>query len=284
MEEQVSKQSKIISKKNKTMKRITAILTGIILIGSLNLHAQISQERQVGDFTGIHQSTSADVFISNGDRNMVTVKADEHAIDKLTTKVKNGILYIEVEGSIRNARTLEVYITMKRIDYIKNSGSGNIRCSGGIPGNDVKISINGSGDLEANLEANNMEINISGSGDVELLGVRGDFNLSVSGSGDVEAGELQLENCKVSIQGSGDVRLKGATANLLVKQNGSGDVNAYGLKAVAVDVNNSGSGDIVVQAANSLRAMINGSGDLTYHGAPEKVDVMANGSGEIYRK
>ena len=119
---------------------------------------------------------------------------------------------------------------------------------------------------------------------MELTGVRGDFNLSVSGSGDVEAGELQLENCKVSIQGSGDVRLKGATANLLVKQNGSGDVNTYGLKAVDVDVNNGGSGDIVVQAVNSIRAIINGSGDLTYHGSPEKVDVMANGSGEIYRK
>lgn len=266
------------------MKNFTTILTGLVLIFSLNMQAQISQERQVGNFTGIHQSTSADVFITSGNENMVKVKADEHIVDKLTTKVENGILLIGTEGNLRNVRVLEVYITMKRIDYIKNSGSGNISCRGDMPGNDVEISINGSGDLEADLKAKNMEISISGSGDVELSGVRGDFSLSVSGSGDVEAGDLQLDNCNVTIQGSGDVQLIGATADFLVKQNGSGDLNAYALKAVNVKVVNSGSGDIVVQAANSLHAMIDGSGDLTYHGAPEKVDVMSNGSGEIYRK
>jgi len=266
------------------MKSFTIILTGIVLMLSLSMQAQISQERQVGDFTGIHQSTSADVFITSGNENTIEVKADQHVIDKLTTKVENGILLIGTEGNFRNVRTLEVYITMKRLDYIKNSGSGDISCRGNMPGNDVKISINGSGDMEADLEAKNMEISISGSGDVELSGVRGNFSLSVSGSGDVEAEALQLENCKVSIQGSGDVRLKGATSHLLVKQNGSGDLNTYGLKAVDVEVNNSGSGDVVVSVVNSLSAMINGSGDLTYHGAPEKVDVMANGSGEIYRK
>ena len=56
------------------------------------------------------------------------------------------------------------------------------------------------------------------------------------------------------------------------------------MKAVNVEVKNSGSGDIVVQVINNLSAMLNGSGDLTYHGTPEKVNVVSNGSGEIYRK
>lgn len=266
------------------MKNITTILTGVILVLSLHINAQISQERQVGDFTGIHQSTSADVYISSGNSNAVTVKADEDAIDHITTKVENGILIIDTDKGLRNVRTMEVYVTMKRVDFIKNSGSGDISCRGGLPGNNVKISINGSGDLEADLMAKNLEISISGSGDVELSGVRGNFYLSVSGSGDVDAEELQLENCEVSVQGSGDVKLKGVTTVLVAKQNGSGDLNAYGMKAVVVKVNNSGSGDIVVQVVNDLEAVLNGSGDLTYHGSPERVDAESNGSGEIYRK
>ena len=267
-----------------TMKKTAIILTAIIATIALNTNAQVSQERQVGDFSGIHQSTFADVYITAGDRTTVLVKADEDVIDRLITEVDNGILKIRSEGNMRNVKIFEVHITMKRIELIKNSGSGNIICKGGLPGNDVKITINGSGDLDANLQAKNLELSISGSGDVDLTGVRGDFDLSVSGSGDVEAEELQLENCKISIQGSGDVKLKGATANLIARQNGSGDVNAYALKAVDVEVKNSGSGDIVVQAVNSLSAMLNGSGDLTYHGAAEKVNVVSNGSGEIYRK
>ena len=266
------------------MKKIITIIAAITFIASLNTLAQVTQERSVSSFSGIHQSTSADVYITYGEANTVTVKADEDVIDKLTTTVEKGILHIDTKGTIRNVKVMDVYITMKSIDFIKNSGSGNISCKGKLAGNDVKISINGSGDLTAELDAKNMEIGISGSGDVEVSGVRGKFQLSVSGSGDVEASELQLEECGIIIQGSGDVKLKGATASLTVKQNGSGDINAYGLKAVDVVVHNSGSGDIVMQVVNSLTAILNGSGDITYHGSPEKVDVISNGSGEVYRK
>lgn len=271
------------------MKRSTLKFTGILLTLALFLsvavQAQQTQERSVGSFSSIHQHTSADVYITKGSVGMVKVIADDDAIDKLKTEVRNGVLHIEsTSNGWRNVRTMEVHITMPTIETIKNSGSGDFLIEGAIPGNNVYIGISGSGDLKAEFAATNLEIKISGSGDVSLSGVKGDLAVSVSGSGDVYAEDLKLDNCNISGTGSGDLKLKGKAATFVASIMGSGDINAYGLTAVNVKVKCNGSGDVVVQAVEKVTATLNGSGDLTYYGSPEYVDVESNGSGEVYRK
>ena len=258
----------------------------ITFLFGLSLSAQVStQDRQVGDFTGIYQHTSADIYITKGDTETVTVKADSDAIDKLTTEVRDGVLHIEsTRDGWRNVRTMEVHITMRSLDKIKNSGSGDFSIRGPLSGKDMYIGISGSGDLDAELEAINLEIKISGSGDINLSGVRGNLNISISGSGDVYAEGLQLDECNLAGYGSGDVKLKGRAAHMVAQISGSGDINAYGLTAVDVKVKCNGSGDVVVKVVERVSAVLNGSGDLTYYGTPEYVDVESNGSGDIYRK
>ena len=262
-----------------------SLLTAMFLFG-LSLTAQVStQDRKVSSFTGIHQHTSADIYITKGDSETVTVKADSDAIDNLKTEVRDGVLHIEsTKNGWRNVRTMEVHITMRSLDMIRNSGSGDFSIKGPVSGKNMYIGISGSGDLDAELEATNLEIKISGSGDIDLSGVRGNLNISISGSGDVYAEGLQLDECNLSGFGSGDVKLKGRAATMVAQISGSGDINAYGLTAVDVKVKCNGSGDVVVQVVEKVSAVLNGSGDLTYYGSPEYVDVESNGSGDIYRK
>jgi hypothetical protein len=267
-------------------------ITGMIMMLALlvsfagTLTAQVAeQSREVGSFSGIHNKTSADIFIVQGDAVTVTVKADEDAIDELTTKVENGTLVVgSSSNGWRNVRVMEVHITMPKIEMLKSSGSGDIMTEGTFPGTDVYVGINGSGDVMLNLDARNLELKINGSGDLKLSGVRGEMYIGISGSGDVLAEGLQLELAEVAIRGSGDVKLKGTAAKLILKQSGSGDVNAYGLKSAEVIAKSYGSGDAVVLAAERIEATLNGSGDLSYYGAPQYVDVESRGSGEVYRK
>lgn len=267
-----------------TILKLSSILM-ILMVVALNLDAQVvTQERNMGPFDGIHQTISADVYITQGSSQKVVVKADEDIINLITTALEDGILKIGTEKNYRSANTLEIHITMPVLNKIKNSGSGDIRVEGPIKGNDVYVGISGSGDLDAEFDATNLELKISGSGDVNLSGVRGNFAVSISGSGDVNAENLQLETCTLNSLGSGDVRLKGKTAKLITKQSGSGDFNGYGLIAVDAIVKSNGSGDVVLQAVERIEAILNGSGDLTYYGSPGYVDVESNGSGEVYRK
>lgn len=275
--------------KNVTTNLIKSSILILMFILPLLTVAQVqTQDRNVGSFTGIHQTTSADIFVTKGSTVSVKVKADADRIDYITTDVSNGILTIgtnkNMHDSFWNIKTLEVYITMPKLENLENSGSGDIEIDGEIPGDNVVVKISGSGDLDADLAAKNLKLMIAGSGDVELSGVRGDFLIKIAGSGDVETDNLTLDDCEIEVAGSGDIRLKGKAARLSVKLAGSGDINCYGLVAANVNIKSNGSGDLVVNAAEKINAVLNGSGDLTYYGSPEYVDVESNGSGEVYRK
>ncbi len=257
----------------------------LVLSTAMPLAAQVAtQERQVAPFSSIRQTTFADVYISYGENHSVTVKADSDIIDRIITRVENGVLTITSKGNFRNVHVLDVYVTMPRLDKLMNTGSGDIECKGALKGKNVEISISGSGDLRADLDAVNLEMKITGSGDVNLSGVRGIFQLTITGSGDVNASGLQLDTCAVYISGSGDVKLKGKAANLITKTVGSGDMNAFGMTAVNVNAKSNGSGDIIVSVVERIEAMLNGSGDLVYYGSPAYVNVVSNGSGDVYRK
>lgn len=266
--------------------KILGTLAMLTLFLSTTVKAQVAtQERNVSSFSAIHQHTSADVYITKGDVRKVVVKADEKAIDRLKTEVRDGVLHIEsTNNGWRNVRTMEVYITMPSIEKIKNSGSGDFSIEGPMPGTNVYFGISGSGDLDAELDVANLEIKISGSGDIELTGVRGDLNVRISGSGDVDAEGLKLNNCNLAGTGSGDIKLIGKAAKFVAQISGSGDINAYGLTAVEAQVKCNGSGDVVVKVVEKIKAQLNGSGDLSYYGSPEYVDVESNGSGDVYRK
>lgn len=278
----------------KTNRIKTSIILAIIFsfIGFANVQAQQikgngnvqSQDRNVGSFSGIKNSCSADIFISKGESGPIKVVADENLLEYITTTVQNGILVIDTKGSFWYSKKMEVYVSMANLNTLELSGSGNVSCQGPIAGNNVNIKLSGSGDLKANLESKNLTLSISGSGNAVLSGVRGNLDISVSGSGDVDASNLQLDNCSTTINGSGDMDLGGSVENLSLKISGSGDINAYNLKAVNVIVNSYGSGDMVVNVIDKLKANLNGSGDLTYTGSPGMVDVDAKGSGEVYKK
>jgi len=241
------------------MNHLTTLLSATLILLTTVAFAQIrgngnvvSEKRFVDSFTSIEIDNSIDIFITEGNSNTITVKADENLLPIISTKVSDGVLVVSNTKSYRSARVMEVHVVMKSIDRLFSSGSGDIYCEGNISGNNVYIKLNGSGDLQAAFAVKNLEIKLNGSGDAEVSGVRGDFKVYISGSGDLEAEELQLENCVLKTMGSGDIKLSGSTTKLTVKQTGSGDVNAYNMKAVDVTVSNSGSGDMVVHAIENL--------------------------------
>lgn len=244
----------------------------------------VTQDRSVSSFSGIEISCSADVFIKQGGSQAVKVKADENLLELITTDVSSGILEIDVDGSIRNAKTLEVYVTVVNLEKVRINGSGNVKSEGVIKGSSCEIDVNGSGDVEMDFDVKSLETSINGSGDVDVTGVSGEFRLKIAGSGDFSAEQLRLTTGNIYVQGSGDVKLSGSADKIFIEHSASGDVNLYSLSAVDVDARCNGSGDVVVKVSGNLKARLGGSGDLTYMGEPTSVDVSASGSGEVYHR
>jgi hypothetical protein len=267
------------------MKTVSFIFISIVFFLSLHTSAQVTQQREVPEYTGISLETFADVYITQGDQTTVTVKADKQIIDQVVTEVRKGILHIGTEGRMHNVSVLDVYLTMNKIDLLKINGSGDLYCSGDIQANGLKIILEGSGDAEIELDdAKNVEAVVNGSGNISIENVSGNFSAAISGSGDLEVDHVLAEKCILFMNGSGDAELEGSCVNLTISIMGSGDIDAGELKAVDADVEIMGSGNCVIKVANNLSAKINGSGDLVYYGSPGRVNVITNGSGEVYRK
>jgi len=139
----------------------------------------VTQDREVGDFSGIKVNCSADVHIKQGAQTHITVKTDENLIERIETEVTGGNLKIDIKGSIYRSRQLDVYVTVKNLNEIQINGSGDVESEGIIAGIDLEIGINGSGNVELELDMKNVRTSINGSGDVELSGVAGNFELKV---------------------------------------------------------------------------------------------------------
>jgi hypothetical protein len=244
----------------------------------------VTQERQLGDFSGIKINSSVDVFVKQGSVNQVMVKADENLIDMIETDISGGVMKIDIDGSISRSRVMEVYLTVKNLDLIHINGSGDVESQGLIKGIDLDVSINGSGDVELDLDMKNVSASINGSGDVELSGISGDLTVKISGSGGFDAENLRLNLCDITVYGSGDVELIGSATRVQIEQSASGNINLYGLNAQDLTARGNGSGDMIVSVSGNLKVRLGGSGDLTYKGEPLSVDVSSTGSGDVYHR
>lgn len=108
--------------------------------------------------------------------------------------------------------------------------------------------------------------------------------LTVDGSGDAEVSRIAGNAFRLLLSGSSNVRLAGAVDSADIAVTGSGDVNGKGLTAKRAKVSINGSGDVSITALESLKARIDGSGDINYYGNPRSVDEQVSGAGDVNKR
>ncbi len=106
-----------------------------ILLFAGSLHAQTrgngvveEQTRALSGFNAITSGSSVDVFVKQGDAYSVVVRADGNLLNYIKTEVRNNTLFISVTRNIWRVKTMEVHITMKTLQKVVISGSGDFYC------------------------------------------------------------------------------------------------------------------------------------------------------------
>lgn len=201
-------------------------------------------------FNQIMSGVGADIQIKKGTEcglNLITKEFE----DVLDIKVKDKALVIHVKkdkGKEYNKLCKKTHpkmvITMKDIEAIYISGSGDITCEDDIPSKDFEIYLSGSGDIDlSKIAPKTWKINLSGSGDIRLNGSGscGSGEINIAGSGDVKIPNLATKEVEINIAGSGDAKVN-ASEKLDISIAGSGDVCYSGSASVSKSVQ--GSGDV----------------------------------------
>ena len=181
-----------------------------------------TQARDAKGFNAVELAIPGKMEIVQGDKEGVTITADDNLLAEIETVVERDALRIRFRKNL-NVRTqtpIRVTLHAKMLQAISLAGAGDVTAP--------------------SLNARDLAVRISGSGDVQLAGKAESLQVRISGSGDVKAGKLETQSAKVSIAGSGGVTLW-AKQSLEVSVAGSGDVRYYGDPTVARKIAGSGS-------------------------------------------
>jgi hypothetical protein len=215
------------------------------LKGNGNLKKEV---RTVDPFTSLASSGAFDVEISYGNSDKITLQMDENLLPYIETRVEDGKLSIKTKNkiNIRSASKMVVYVSMKKITGLYQSGSGDISGEGAFTNNsktDIKLS--GSGNIKLAFDSfEDLDISLSGSGNINLnRGKTGTISTQLSGSGNIDCSNILSEEVVAAISGSGNVKIN-ASKSIEAKISGSGNVFYKG-SAANIKSKIAGSGKLV---------------------------------------
>ncbi len=172
----------------------------------------ITKTLKCTDFNAIDIKGSGDVEYRQGDKYKVELVATKLAMKGVKVDVKGNTLVITREnGGFKTEAGLEmrmargkytVRVTSPKLNGVNIMGSGDFEAKTAIDTKYLNASVNGSGDIDADVTNCNMvTANVNGSGDIDLdLKDCGNINAAVSGSGDIK---LQGNAKSISTHGKG---------------------------------------------------------------------------------
>lgn len=206
----------------------------------------IEQERTINEpFSTIKATEGLDVYLSQSNKESISVEADENLHELILTEIKDGVLKIHTKENIANATSKKVMVNFKDISSI--------------------ISTSGSDVYSTNtITTETLNLKSSSGSDMKL-----DVNTSVL-------------NCK-STSGS-DLKISGKTIKLIAEASSGSDIKAADLIAESSEVKATSGADITINTSKELTARATSGGDVKYYGNPEKVDVSDNPSGSIRKQ
>jgi len=225
------------------------ILLSFFLFSSNIIFAQKKIEiRKIDRFTSVEIKGSIDFSFATSKQFSVEIKGD-YPEDILTELEGNELKVFHKKGknwlsSEINTigRGYSVVLHAPTLHQIVSTGSGNISIEDVLKSDQLKIKLDGSGNL----------------------------------TGKINVVDFEMENT-----GSSNMRLSGSVANANIKSSGSGNFQSFDLIVDDCSISKSGSGNAQITVNHSLTASISGSGNLTYKGSPKILASSSAGLGKI---
>ena len=190
----------------------------------------ITKSFDLKDFDRIVINGHADVNFTQSPDYEVTLRAQENVFDYVDYRVEGTTLILELKDK-RTVRSTEFDVTIQApaLNNLVVNGAADFDIKGGLVcDGDLKIEVNGAGDLSFNA-------------------VRcGDLTIEANGASDIDLTAIDVRKLDVEVNGAGDVNIDGKAESANLEVNGAGDIDARGLK-VAGEVKKRAAGVAKIQ-------------------------------------
>jgi hypothetical protein len=203
----------------------------------------VSKEIKIDAFTQLKMNGVFNVLISQGDKEALTIEADDNLVDLIEIRNDGNVLTIKQkkESDIKSTK-FNIYITVKDLEKIETSSVGNIQTS-------------------TPLNLKNLDLSSSCVGDIQL--------------------EINCEKFTANISSVGDLNLKGKSGETIIKNSSVGNINAVDFISDILKVDNSGVGDVEVYAEKEISLISSGVGNVAYKGNAVVKNIENKGVGKV---
>ncbi len=215
------------------------------LIGTKGSGNIIKETRQVSSFHGIEAGSAFSIIVKKGDVQNLQIETDDNIMPLIKSKVKDGVLELSTKGSINNASSFKVNITVAHLDKVDISGACKLSSPDRFDEQDIEIDASGASKLIFKVKTNHLDIDASGASTVILTGFANNADMEVSGASKLKAYELEINTA---------------------------------------DIDCSGASHAYINAKESLKGESSGASSITYMGNPKIVDIETSGAGSVGRK
>jgi hypothetical protein len=216
----------------------------LFIVCSLSLLAQPdiindknAEVRQVSGYSAIKVSGGIDLYLSQGSEAVAVSASEEKYRSYIKTEVKNGVLEIyydddrkgENRKHERNGgdKKLKAYVSFKTLHRLNASGASDVRVSGTINVNSLKMDLSGASDFKGSVKIQDLQLEMSGASDVDIDGTVTNLKIDASGASDLDGYGLITESCVVEATGASDIRLT-VSRTLSAKASGASSVHYRG--------------------------------------------------------
>ncbi|MDH4177133.1 MAG: DUF2807 domain-containing protein [Thermoleophilia bacterium] len=181
-----------------------------------------SESRQVAAFTSVDLLGAADVTITIGAEQSVTVETDDDLISRVQTNVERDTLRIENDGRLDTDLGIDVAIVVPTLEAVTLSGAGDVTIEG-LSGSSLDIALNGAGSVEAAGAVEQLDVAINGAGTAGLANLAArDVDVVVNGTGaaDVQA----IQSLSATVNGVGTITYTGNPKHVDTSTPGVGSI------------------------------------------------------------
>ncbi len=224
----------------------------------------LTEERDVSSFHAVDVSGSADVILTQGEGESLSIECDDNLLPHIRSTVSDGVLRLRFENGSWSPSERTVYrIGIEDVESVRLRGSVSLVSSG--------------------LEGRDVDLHISGSGSAHIESLRSEAtDFTTSGSGDLRLGSIETGSLHIGVSGSGEVTVgSGTVGRMDASTSGSSDLDMPGVQVQSASVRISGSGTAMLWVEDDLSARISGSGEVGYRGQPA-ISTSISGSGDIH--
>jgi len=235
------------------------VIYSILFLFPTAAFAQSTETRNVDAFTGVSTSALVSVELKSGSPCSVMLEGETESMAAITTEVKDGMLIIGQKGNGKSG-PVTVFVTISDLKKLDISGPSELRGTGTIVTDSLRIEGGGGSELELSVTARTVNVDLSGASSMRLCGTTDRLDVSVSGAAELSSGCLESQTVNIETSGASSASVSAGTS-LVARSSGVSEIVVYG-EAKDRSVESSGTSSIEIEggsgASDTTRVRIGG--------------------------